>query len=227
MRRERTQQLPLPFRATHGGARPGSGRKRLPSRSRRAPHRARRAHRAAHPVHVTLRARSFSLRQGAVLRAVLGALRASNREWFRIAHYSVQQNHIHLIVEAQDARALSSGMRGLAVRIARRVNRLLRRSGRFWADRWHGESLTSPRRVRNALIYVLQNWRKHGSHWARERLDPCSSVEWFDGFVEALPEDFRSIGPPCVARPRTWLLRIGWCRHGRISQTEAPRNSSS
>jgi len=216
------QQLPLPFRTAHGGARRGAGRKRLPPHLRHTPHRTRGTHRAAHPVHVTLRARWFSLRQQTMLRAVLGALRASNRGWFRTVHYSVQQNHIHLIVEAQDARTLASSMRGLVVRIARRVNRLLRRKGRFWADRWHGEPLTSPRQVRSALVYVLQNWRKHQPRRARERLDPCSSAEWFTGFVEALPAGFRSIGPPCVTCPQTWLLRVGWRRHGNISQSEAP-----
>jgi putative transposase len=96
-----------------------------------------------------------------VVRTVLVALRDSQRAGFRIVHYSVQHNHVHLIVEAGSTRELASGVRGLAVRIARRVNRLLFRGGRFWADRWHGRALTSPRQVRNALVYVLQNHRKH------------------------------------------------------------------
>jgi hypothetical protein len=48
-------------------------------------------------------------------------------------------------------------MRGLMVRLAKRVNKLLFRRGRFWADRWHGNALTAPRQVPNALVYVLQN----------------------------------------------------------------------
>ena len=125
------EQLGLAFKGSRGGARAGAGRKPLPAGVRRTAHRARPKHHARHPVHVTLRAEVRSLRRQHVVRTVLCALRDSGSELFRIAHYSVQANHLHLIVEAQDARALSRGMRRLAVRLARRVNTLLARRGRF------------------------------------------------------------------------------------------------
>jgi REP element-mobilizing transposase RayT len=174
-------------------------------------------------VHVTLRACSRSLRTRFVAKTLLHALRDSNSERFRIAHYSVQENHVHLIVEAEDKRSLSSGVRRLMVRVARRVNRLLFRRGKFWADRWHGRALTGPRQVRNALVYVLQNRMKHGSRVAV--LDALSSAQWFHGFAEPLPHGFRGVGPPCIAPARTWLLRVGWQRHGRIHLWEAPKRN--
>jgi len=202
-----------------GGARQGAGRKPRAAHLRQTPHRARPVHRKAHPVHVTLRAGLRSLRSQHVARTLLGGLRDSNRDWFRIVHYSVQENHVHLIVEAEDTEALSSGVRGLMVRIARRVNGLLRRRGRFWADRWHGRDLEGPRQVRNALVYVLQNHRKHARGAA---LDPLSSAESFDGFASALPPTFRSVGPPCVGKAKTWLLKSGWRRRGLIELSERP-----
>jgi REP element-mobilizing transposase RayT len=108
---------------------------------RHTPHRARAKHQRGNPVHVTLRACSRSLRSQYVARTVLRAIRDSNGELFRIAHHSVQENHLHLIVEAESTQALASGVRGLEIRIAQRVNRLLFRRGRFWADRWHGRAL--------------------------------------------------------------------------------------
>src|SRR6187402_2877001 len=144
-----------------GGVRAGAGRPKLRPHLRRTEHRARPSHRAGEPVHVTLRALSRSLRSQYVAPTVLRALRASNRDAFRIAHYSLQENHLHLLVEAESKAELLSGMRGLMVRIARRVNRLLFRRGTFWADRWHGRALTSPREVRNALVYVINNRAKH------------------------------------------------------------------
>lgn len=173
-------------------------------------------------MHVTLRSHSSLLREQAILRVVLAAVRASNRDWFRVVHYSVQSNHVHLIVEGENANALSRSMRSLTIRIARRVNQALRRTGQFWADRWHGNTLTSPRQTRNALVYVLHNWRKHAAQARRAELDPCSSAQWFNGFVEPLPSGFRSIGPPSVAAATTWLLRTGWLNRGKISQQEAP-----
>jgi REP element-mobilizing transposase RayT len=202
-----------------GGARRGAGRKPRALHLRQTPHRARPVHRKANPVHVTLRAGLRSLRSQQVARTALRALRDSNRDWFRVVHYSVQENHVHLILEAEDRDALWAGVRGLMVRIARRVNRLLRRRGRFWADRWHGRDLEGPRQVRNALVYVLQNHKKHSRSAS---LDPLSSAGSFDGFASALPGAFRSIGPPCVAAARTWLLRVGWRRWGLIGLTEAP-----
>lgn len=227
------QQLGLTFSksglvGSRGRARVGAGRKRLPAGKRHTSHRARPKHRATHPVHVTLRADVRSLRSQQVVRTVLGALRDSHREGFRIAHYSVQDNHLHLIVEARDTALLSSAVRGLAIRVALRVNRLLFRRGRFWADRWHGHTLKTPREVRNALRYVLQNHRKHGVSLSPGMgrpslaLDPLSSAEWFDGFADPLPFRFRSTGPPCIALPTTWLLRTGWRRHGLSRISESP-----
>jgi len=225
-------QLRLPCTNGRGGARRGAGRKRLPAHQRRTAHRARAEHRAAHPVHVTLRAASRSLRSRFVAKTVLRALRDSSSAQFGVVHYSLQQNHMHLIVEAANTAALLSGMRGLMVRIARRVNRVLLRRGRFWADRWHGRALTGPRQVRNALVYVLQNRFKHhpiiysagrGTATAYPLLDPLSSAQWFHGFATSLPASFRSVGPPCVVPAKAWLLRVGWLRHGRIQIGEVPK----
>ena len=196
-----------------GGARPGAGRKPVAAHLRRTPHRARAKHQRGNPVHVTLRANMRSLRSQHVARTVMVAIRDSSRAQIRIVHYSVQDNHLHLIVEAENKQVLSSGARGLEVRIAKRVNRLLSRQGRFWADRWHGRPLTSPRQVRNALVYVLQNRKKHSP--AGPALDALSSAQSFDGFSRALPSKFRSVGPPGVA-PRTWLLAVGWRQRGLI-----------
>jgi REP element-mobilizing transposase RayT len=173
------------------------------------------------------------LRSRFVSKTVLRALGDSNTAHFRVVHYSVQDSHVHLLVEAASTAALLSGMRGLTVRVARRVNRVLFRRGRFWADRWHGRALTGPRQVRNALVYVLQNRLKHcAAHHSDARtaasahcpLDPLCSAHWFHGFATPLPVGFRSIGPPCVVPARTWLLTVGWLRHGRIRFDEAPRS---
>jgi REP element-mobilizing transposase RayT len=212
-----TLSFPQPKR--RGGARTGAGRKPRAAHLRKTPHRARRMHRKAHPVHITLRAELRSLRAQQVARTLLGALRDSNRVWFRVIHYSIQENHLHLIAEAEDTAALGSGVRGLMVRIARRVNRLLFRRGRFWADRWHSRALEGPRQVRNALVYVLQNHKKHSQSAA---LDPLSSAPWFDGFATAIPREFRAVGPPWVVEAKTWLLGIGWRRRGLIRLSEAP-----
>src|SRR5206468_4942482 len=186
----RALQLCLPPPRTWGGCRAVAGRKLTPGGRPSVTHRARPAHTAAHPVHVALRSGRAvrCLRAGRVFPAVLGALGAASHEGFRILHFSVQDDHLHRIVEADDTRALGRGLRGVTIRVARAVNRALGRRGAVWGDRYHARALTTPRAMRHAIAYVLLNRRKH---CAGERgLDPCSSAPWFDGWrdvVAAVP----------------------------------------
>jgi len=144
--------------------------------------------------------------------------RGGERPGFRVVHYSVQTNHVHFLVEAGNRDLLSRWLGGLATRMARRLNRLWNRRGRVFADRYHDRILRTPREVRNALRYVLNNARKHGIFLRGDRPDPCSSGRWFDGWRDWLA---RAPGSP-LALARTWLLRVGWRRHGRIGLVERP-----
>jgi hypothetical protein len=141
----------------------------------------------------------------------------SERFGFRLNQFSLQTNHIHLIAEAEDRDALSRGMQALLVRVARTLNRLWKRRGSVFSDRFHARSLRTPREVRAALLYVLANARHHGVRILG--IDPYSSGAWFDGWRQRLAAASRS---PSV-RAATWLLREGWRRHGRIGVEESPR----
>jgi hypothetical protein len=118
---------------------------------------------------------------------------------------------LHLLVEADGPTEFERGVRGLAIRIARTVNRLCGRRGSVWADRYHARLLRTPREVRNALVYVLNNFKKHLA--AATGLDPYSSARWFFGWKDVGPA--KSDAP--IATARTWLLRVGWRRHGAIA----------
>jgi hypothetical protein len=82
-----------------------------------------------------------------VVRAALEAARGWDPESFRIAHFTLSADRLHLIVFASAKRTLSGGIRSVAIRVARNVNDVLGRNGRFWADRWHGRTLTSSREL--------------------------------------------------------------------------------
>ena len=153
-----------------------------------------------------------SLRVRRVLRSVLGGLMAAKERFgVRLVQFSVQSDHVHLVAEARSKEALSRAMKGLAVRLARAINRVLGRKGAVFAERYHQRVLTTPRQVRNALAYVLCNGRKHGHAPGRSSwLDPCSSAASFDGWSQKVP----GTAATTLAEPRTWLLRIGWRRHG-------------
>jgi hypothetical protein len=169
---------------------------------------------------VTLRAARGipSLRSDRLFLAVWTALAHSNRPGFRVIHFSVQHDHLHAVVEAASRIDLIRGMRGLAIRIALSVKSATG-GGKVWDGRGHRRALTCPRQMRNALVYVLLNFRKHLR--AAPGIDPCSSGPWFDGWAHAPPTP---VGHPPTARPRTWLATAGWRRAGgAIRVDESPR----
>ncbi len=232
----RSHEGDLPFPAGRGGARNGAGR---PKKSRETVPHARRAPLSRrHPVHVTLRvARGLPpLRRGPTYSLLRGALAAgSERFGFRLNHFAVMNDHFHLIVEADDRRALTRGLKGLAVRMARAVNRVWKRKGRVFAERYHEHVLRTPREVRHALCYVLNNARKHGLWFRKEVLDPFTSGAWFDGWrlgqARAFEGNREARFPSAllelpIARARTWLMTVGWRRHGLVGIGEIPGGPS-
>jgi REP element-mobilizing transposase RayT len=214
------RQLELSI-STWGGRRRGAGRKPNPGR-RMAPHCRRETHDRRCPAHVTLRASSplSSLRDGRVFAAVRGALAAASRDGFRVVHFSVQRDHVHLLVEADAPARFTRGLQGLAIRIAKRINRVLGRRGRVWADRYHARMLRTPREMRNALVYVLNNWRKHVP--GARGLDARSSATWFDGWIDRLGTPRV---PSSIAAARTWLACVGWRRAGPVRVGDSPATS--
>src|SRR5262245_2087959 len=225
--RKRARQQEMVFR-THGGAREGAGRKRvLPGRPR-VSHATREVTQARFPVHVVKRVRGDvprlrNFERYAVLRKAF--VNGCRKEAFRICQFSVQGNHIHLICEADDNRALARGIQGWSVRVARGLNGKLGREGQVFEDRYHLEVIRSPRQVRNTLCYVVQNARRHGA-WINPRYggaDPFSSAWWFEGWKDdGWREGLSRPEMRTVAEAKTYLLTTAWKRHGLIAIDEVP-----
>lgn len=240
MPRRATRQLEmeLPPPRSWGGRRKGAGRKR--SKSSGVPHLRRPALAARFPVHVTLTVlrelRSLRTKKRAqVMRKVF--VLACRRDGFCIIDWSIQGDHLHLTVEAADGGALSRGIQGLSIRIARGLNNLCGRRGAVFSDRYHARILKTPREVRHARAYVLNNHHHHGADYGvrisaapvdRFGVDSFSSWAWFDGWRELAPMDAvraerEREGPAPVVPPQTWLMRVGWRRHGLVRIDEIPR----
>ncbi len=156
------------------------------------------------PAHVTLKVRAA------------GCARTA----FRLVHYSLQDNHAHLLVEARDRDALGRGMKAIAARLARAVNRVAGRRGPVLKDRYHHRVLPTPREVHRALRYVLLNAQRHSKtprFAGTVTFDPSSSARWFDGWKRgSASSKAGSAERPAVARARTWLLAVGWRRYGLL-----------
>jgi REP element-mobilizing transposase RayT len=189
--------LPRPTpRRSWGGRRKGAGRPHTLDRVE-LPHRARAVFAKAAPLHVTLRTEPgvYNLRSRRSASALkLAVFGGADRFGVRIVQLSVQGNHLHLLVEAPDQAALGRAMKGLGVRIARRMNAMMKRSGRVIGDRYHARRLKTPTEVRNAMHYIRYNHQHHG--FGRD-VDEYSSDRLFDGLV---------------VPARLWLVTVGWKR---------------
>lgn len=230
-KRGRQQVLPFGPKGRGRKGRRGTrlGRRPRPERVGFVPHGARAAHDARHPVHVSIKrvTAAPSFRAQRIHAAIVHELALAAARGVRVLHYSIQHDHLHLIVEAEDGPKLARSMQLLLSRIAFAVNRVAMRSGRLFRDRHHRHELTTPTEMRRALVYVLFNARKHEARSAStiapppKELDACSSAVWFtewDPRAQPAPDVIAAgrarAGPSPLSEPRTWLGRVGWKRAG-------------
>ena len=224
----------------HGGRRRGAGRKPNGLRAGEN-HDARPDFKRHHALHIVMRVAPAvgSLRRRKLYQAMRYAtISAALRERIRIVHISLQKTHVHLLVEAENKKALARGMQGFTISAARHINTALgdgaqRRRGKVFVDRYHLKVITSPTQAHHTIRYILCNWRHHGED--REGLlstwlvDPFSTGILFPDWAELEDQPCmwplrETYDPLFVRTPTTWLLRGGWKRGGGpISAREVPR----
>ena len=133
----------------------------------------------------------------------------------RIVEFSIQSNHVHLVVEAANSADLSRGMQSLNTGLGMRLNRIWHRTGlgSVFKERFHLVVIDNPTQMRRVLNYVLRNDVHHGLEL--RTLDPCSSAPSFGGWKELQGPEARAktakAARACVSlEPETWLLKTGW-----------------
>jgi REP element-mobilizing transposase RayT len=216
-------QLELVARRKRPRGSPPLGRRVRPERVGFVSHLTRPEHDSRHPLHLTMRRVRLapSFREERIYRVILVELADAKRRGIRVLQYSVQHDHLHLMVEGGDRKELAKKLRTLISRVALAVNRTAERRGQLFRDRYHRHDLTTPREVRNALRYILFNTRKHAKGY--DPLDAMSSTPWFEAWSpDRAPDpgriaDARSRwwpnGSP-ISPPATWLAVKGWLRAG-------------
>jgi putative transposase len=198
-----------------GGKRRGAGRKNL---SKTVNHHKRERVDWKKPLHIThrLRANGPNLRTRRFHRQFREAIRRIQLFGVNVLHYSILNNHLHIIVEAKDNQSLTKGMRSLFTSLAKRL-----KWGRIFNGRYHLCVITSPTQMKNTLRYVLLNAAQHAKlidyidefssgfhfpHW-RNLVRITEQLAVQIGRVDAL----ESAG---LSQPRSWLAAEGWMRAG-------------
>src|SRR4051812_40222937 len=140
---------------------PKLGRRPRPERVGMLPHSTRPEHDERHPVHVSMKrvrcAPSFRSQRLHVL--LVAHFAAAVKRGIKVLHYSIQHDHLHLMIEGKDKKELANGLKLLFSRIAFAVNRVARRHGSLFRERHHRRALTTPTEVRRALVYIIFNTR--------------------------------------------------------------------
>jgi REP element-mobilizing transposase RayT len=201
------------------------------------------------PVHVVLRVHRdmgslrkrfmYAALREATIAVAMRELAFQEHGAFRIVHISIQRDHVHLLVEADDKLALSRGMQSFQISAAKHMNRAIsitrqlteRRRGTVFPDRFHQEIITTRKQARHTLNYVLNNWRKHredqGALQRSWKVDPFSTGAQFGGWKELEGKVVmwpvrETYDPLVVYLPTTWLLTNGWQMYGLIGTREVP-----
>jgi REP element-mobilizing transposase RayT len=158
------------------------------------------------------------MRTKATFAVLAKAIRAGNQKpGFRVCAFSVLSNHFHFVVEAESNDALSRGVQGLSIRVAKVLNRHWQRRGKVFRERFFARALRTMKSMRRALVYVLHNARKHGLRVPEDRPDPYSSGPWFR-FWRERPSLRTDPSPVARTRHPTFELVLA----GRIGLDERP-----
>jgi REP element-mobilizing transposase RayT len=75
------------------------------------------------------------LRRRSLVKIIRDSIAASQRDDFSIVHFAIESNHLHFIIETASGVARARGITGLKVRISKRVNKIVGRTGELFADR--------------------------------------------------------------------------------------------
>jgi len=179
-------------------------------KSSRVPHETRPD--VAGPIHVVWRIKRGlpDLRTPRGLRRLEGAFRkGKERDGFALLHYSIQHDHLHLMVEVKNRRKLSKGLQALGIRLAKSLNSMWRRKkGHVFAERYFALALEGWRQIWRTVRYILNNGRKHGSWRIKNQPDPFSSGRWYLPWSQL--DIRRPMRSPPVMPSRTIATFIPW-----------------
>lgn len=184
-------------------------------------------------MHVTARCRHGlpSFRQQRVGKIVLRQLNRLNDESFQIVHFSIQTNHVHLVVEARDRATITRKMAGFMISFAKLLNsRVLGRSkGKVWSDRYYRRDIEGGGDMNRVLRYVFGNAKRHGLIAAEALVfDPYSTAWTFDGWKQQVPLPRGGEHWPRPT-PRTRILAKDWIAWGGLLPLDGrpgPRRSA-
>lgn len=217
MKSGKPKQLEMNGLAGWGGKRKGAGRK---NRSGTLNHLKRQRVNPKAPIHVTMKLREGlpNIQCPEMHEKFKSGLRKAKALGLRVIHYTVERNHIHMMIECSNNSSLSRGMKSLGASFGRAIRAFAGGKGPVFKERFHMRVVKTPMEVRNVIAYVLTNTSKH--HKMAPGPTPYSSGMYFSEWKKLLGRragpvlrEFVPITtdlPEFLCEPKSWLAREGW-----------------
>ncbi|MBP9682556.1 MAG: transposase [Bacteriovorax sp.] len=127
-------------------------------------------------LHLTIKVRSnkADIKSKKILKALHHAIKRARLKKLKVVHYTLEFNHLHLLIECESHQILHQGMQALGISLAKAINKIKLLKGSVYKHRYHFRRLATRRELKNALHYIFNNGKKHKR--TRSILDPYNSL---------------------------------------------------
>jgi REP element-mobilizing transposase RayT len=114
-------------------------------------------------LHLTIKVREnkADIKNKQILKALHHSIKRARMKRLKIVHYTLEYNHIHLLVEAEIKQLVHQGMQAFGISLAKKINTIKRLKGTVYKHRYHLRKINSPRDLKNVLHYIFNNGIHH------------------------------------------------------------------
>jgi REP element-mobilizing transposase RayT len=114
-------------------------------------------------LHLTIKIKRIKadLKNKSILIVLKRAIYNARKKGLRVIHFSLEFDHVHLLIEAPDNFILGKGMQSLGVTLVRGINKLGQTSGEVYKHRYHFRKINSTRELKVVMNYIFHNGVKH------------------------------------------------------------------
>ena len=124
------------------------------------------------------------LKNKQTLKLLWHAIKKARLKGLKIIHYTLEFDHIHLLVEADNKAIVGTGMQSFGISLSKGINKIKGLSGQVFKTRYHFRKLKTPTEVKNVIHYILGNSIKHKSS---SFINQYNSLVRVDSFKELYP----------------------------------------
>lgn len=127
-------------------------------------------------MHITIKVRKnkADIQSKKILKALHRAIFRARIHGLRVIHYTLEYNHIHLLVEASGHKIMHKAMQAFGISFSKAINKIKQVNGHVYKHRHHLRKITSSIDLKNVLRYIFHNGIHHKRTYSL--IDPYNSM---------------------------------------------------